>query len=156
MKKKMTKTAGHYFTEIKETNKQKNNSEFNTKRVWSLRSTTTGGFISRRGEVARAVGKLGNWLACAHYFPVNFKFESIILNTFTCASASDQSRVREKVSRCSTFDVFIDAHRQLWQLINLRRGKRGLSNHAEESCNFLARKLTFPVPLLTRFYFKII
>ena len=34
MKKKMNKTAGYYFREIKETNKEKNNSEFNTyKRV---------------------------------------------------------------------------------------------------------------------------
>ena len=51
MKKKMNKTAGYYFREIKETNKEKNNSEFNThKRVWSLRSTTTGGFYIEDGR----------------------------------------------------------------------------------------------------------
>ena len=56
----MNKTAGYYFREIKETNKEKNNSEFNThKRVSSLRSTATGGFYIEEGR-----GWQGCWQTC--------------------------------------------------------------------------------------------
>ena len=96
MKKKMNKTAGHSFREIKETNKEKNNSEFNThKRVLSLRSTTTGGGARLIGLLAN-LRQPGNWLACSHYFPVNLKIGVYHTEHIHMSAASDQSRVREQ------------------------------------------------------------